>query len=698
MAAEKLKRQSIPVEERLFSLVLALLATETGLTKNEILSTVQGYRQKYEYSGENSSLERQFERDKDDIRELGIPLETLEPSDEPGNNQHLRYRIPKGAYNLPAEITFSPEEISLLNLAALAWREGSLSRDSRHALLKLRSLGIESSEPLLGYAPKIGTNDPALTALTDALNWRVLVRFSYLKPGEVSAQKRTLAPLAVVQHYGRWHLYGIDQDAGEPRTFLLSRIVGPVFRTRNGFDRPEEGFARHALEQLDELWKSQHAVVRVQRNSDAESRLLNRPGTVRGENNQLTVHFSDLHLLADELSSYGPEVLVLDPTELKNQVRTRLLKTLSDHLVTAADSSSSEKNDDQTRKAAGEELPTADSSRRKKFFAHGQDRLAFLLALVPYLIDRVSVTVSKTAQHFHVTEEYVRDAVSLIAVSGVPGATSQYQYGDLFDIDWDAFEQRDEIQITHKVALDDSLRFSAREAAALIAGLQYLQALPETLDSAVYASLMAKLAHGASDIPMQVAVSPSAAQQSLLTIRDAVAAECSVSFNYRNSSGNQEKRIVDPLRIDSHNEEWYLRGWCHARQGIRTFRIDRISDLVLTATPIVYRPGDFVLPDHLFEGSDDTVEVTLEAHPVALTLLGEYVRQEDFFVESSSRVQTVSRVAHFHGLKRVIASLAGIVRVAEPKEARQAVHDWAQTALSYYSDADVFAAVLAEES
>ena len=68
----------VPVEERLFSLVLALLATENGLTKNEILSTVQGYRQSFDRSGDNANLERKFERDKDDIRELGVPLETVQ--------------------------------------------------------------------------------------------------------------------------------------------------------------------------------------------------------------------------------------------------------------------------------------------------------------------------------------------------------------------------------------------------------------------------------------------------------------------------------------------------------------------------------------------------------------------------------------------------------------------------------------------
>ncbi|RFA21211.1 helix-turn-helix transcriptional regulator [Subtercola boreus] len=321
----------VPVEERLFSLVLALLATEAGLTKNEILSTVQGYRQRYAFGGDNASLERQFERDKDDIRELGVPLETVEPLDESGNNHNLRYRIPKGAYDLPADISFSPEEIALLNLAAMAWREGSLSRESRHALLKLQSLGVESIEPVLGYAPRIRTRDAAFDPLTDALGRRVLVRFAYLKPGDLSPRERTVAPLALVQHEGRWHVQGIDQDALAPRTFLLSRIVGPVTRTRTPFETDARGSAETALTQLDAIWAANTAVVRARAGSDAQTRLVNRRGSIRNADGDLTLHFTDLHLLADELAGFGPEVFVVSPSDLRVAVRRRLELTLATH-------------------------------------------------------------------------------------------------------------------------------------------------------------------------------------------------------------------------------------------------------------------------------------------------------------------------------------------------------------------------------
>ena len=322
----------VPVEERLFSLVLAMLATEAGLTKNEILSTVQGYRQRYAFGGDNASLERQFERDKDDIRELGVPIETIEPIDESGSNHTLRYRIPKGAYDLPADISFSPEEIALLNLAAMAWREGSLSRESRHALLKLQSLGVESVEPVLGYAPRIRTRDAAFDPLTDALRRRVLVRFPYLKPGDLSPRERTVAPQALVQHEGRWHIQGIDQDAGEPRTFLLSRIVGPVTRTRTTFESHSSGSAETALTQLDAIWAANTAVVRARADSEAQTRLTNRRGSIRNPDGDLTLHFTDLHLLADELAGFGPEVFVVSPEALRSAVRKRLELTVATHL------------------------------------------------------------------------------------------------------------------------------------------------------------------------------------------------------------------------------------------------------------------------------------------------------------------------------------------------------------------------------
>lgn len=321
----------IPVEERLFSLVLALLATDAGLTKNEILSTVQGYRQKYSHSGDNSNLERQFERDKDDIRELGVPLETIETPGQAGNNQSLRYRIPRGAYELPADITFSSDETTLLNLAAMVWREGSLSAESRRALIKLRSLGVSTTEPVLGYAPRVRVRDAAFDPLNAALERHLMVKFAYLKPGETDARVRTVAPLALIQHQGRWHLYADEPESGTTRTFLLRRIVSSITTTTTSFPAPPADQSERALAELEAVWSSRVAIVEVEPGTDAAMRLGKRRSTAATASGALELHYSDVNIFADELASYGPEVLVVSPDDVRDAVRTRLERTAADH-------------------------------------------------------------------------------------------------------------------------------------------------------------------------------------------------------------------------------------------------------------------------------------------------------------------------------------------------------------------------------
>lgn len=330
------KPNPVTVEERLFSLVLALIATEIGLSKAEILSTVQGYRQRFTPGGDNASLERQFERDKDDIRELGIPLEVVEPADDPGSNHNLRYRIPKGLYDLPADVSFSPDELMLLKLAATVWREGSLSAESRRALTKLGSLGVESSDPVLGYAPRLRAREAAFEPLSKAMDRGHIVAFLYLKPGETEPRRRVVAPRALVQHTGRWHLYATDQDADATRTFLLSRIVGPVVTLPGRTFAPDgEGRGQEALDELDSLWASNEAVVDVEPGSDAAVRLSKRPQPVRAPEPAagpgMTLHYTDLNILADELAAFGPEVLVRSPLALRQAVRARLVGVARAH-------------------------------------------------------------------------------------------------------------------------------------------------------------------------------------------------------------------------------------------------------------------------------------------------------------------------------------------------------------------------------
>lgn len=314
-----------------------------------------------------------------------------------------------------------------------------------------------------------------------------------------------------------------------------------------------------------------------------------------------------------------------------------------------------------------------------------RDKLAFLLALVPWLIENDRVTVEGAAAHFGVDPRLVRDSVELIAVSGVPGDTASYQHGDLFDIAWDDFEERGEIVLTHLVAIDEVPRFSSREAAALIAGVQYLSGLPEYADSASIASLTAKLSRGASAAPAPLGVADVGEVEDLLAlIHDAVARNVQLDFDYRGARGQGERRRVDPLRVESVDADWYLRGWCHARQAVRTFRLDRIGEMVVTDDPIAFRPDQVALPDSLFVGSPSDSEVTIEVTEAALPLLTDYLPTDSRPSGHGDRVRTTLRVTEYGSLARLVAGMPGVTRVIAPEDARQAVAAWARRAAEQY--------------
>ncbi|WP_282836610.1 helix-turn-helix transcriptional regulator [Microbacterium flavum] len=316
-------------EERLVNLVVALMATEQGLTKDTILSSVTGYREQSSAGASKDALEKMFERDKQTLRGLGIQVETIGDYADPDDLREARYRIPTAEYELPADIEFSPAELAVLNLAGGVWSESSMSADARSGLRKIRALGIDVDAPIIGYSPRISLRETAFRPLQSAIEQGRVVHFSYLKAGEDAARRRRIRPLALVEYEARWHVYGFDLDQGEPRTFLLSRIVSDVEITRTSFDLAErDGAGDRALAGLADLAGRQRALVEITPGTEAALRLQRR---AEPADQGFLVPFVDLHILADELASYGPEVRVVEPTPLRDAVIARLERVLALH-------------------------------------------------------------------------------------------------------------------------------------------------------------------------------------------------------------------------------------------------------------------------------------------------------------------------------------------------------------------------------
>lgn len=307
------------------------------------------------------------------------------------------------------------------------------------------------------------------------------------------------------------------------------------------------------------------------------------------------------------------------------------------------------------------------------------DKLAFLLSLVPYLIDQVRVTVTEAAEHFDITPAQMRSAVTLIAMSGTPGADGTYTHETLFDIDWDDFEERDIIRF-RSAPMEERPRFSAREAAALLAGLQRVAALPEFAARVDLVELMAKLARGASDAPAALAVRPGERAEIQATLVEALANGRRVRLDYVSTRGERQVRDVDPLRVEGVDDAWYLRGWCVTRDAERTFLLDRMASVEVLGEAESHAVDD--TPATLFHGAADDERVELSLPLTALPLIADYRSADDPLRLEGGRAFVTVRIAHPGIVGRLAARVAGAVEVIGPPSARAAVADWARAAIA----------------
>jgi proteasome accessory factor B len=206
--------------ERLLNLIAALLDTSVPLSAEQIRARIEGYPEVA------ASFRRAFERDKDDLREMGIPIRVEEI---PGSDPPLTgYRIIRRDYegHLP-ELT--PDELAALHVASNLVRVQGL--DANDALRKLG--GIAPNDD--GVAPLAALpSDPRLAPLFRAATERALVTFRY------HGSEREVEPYRVSFTRGQWYLGGFDRSRGGDRLFRVDRIDGDVTVGPAGaFARPD---------------------------------------------------------------------------------------------------------------------------------------------------------------------------------------------------------------------------------------------------------------------------------------------------------------------------------------------------------------------------------------------------------------------------------------------------------------------------
>jgi len=196
---------------------MALLATRRFLSKDEIFERVAGY------TGKRDAVERMFERDKDDLRALGIIIQ-VKPQDIFFEDE-VGYRILEDDYELNiGELT--PAELSYLSLAAKMWRNQLFAQSGDLALQKLEALGGTALREDFGHGTLSLENEtPLFPSLWEAISNLRNISFTYRSR---NVSQRRLSPYGLTLWKGSWFLVGLDLDKGEIRVFKVSRITSEI--------------------------------------------------------------------------------------------------------------------------------------------------------------------------------------------------------------------------------------------------------------------------------------------------------------------------------------------------------------------------------------------------------------------------------------------------------------------------------------
>ena len=657
--------------ERLLNLLIALLNTQYGLRRSELRDKVY-----HDTSSSDVSFGRMFERDKVELRQFGFEVETLTDqgwgSDDPATT---RYRIGKDSNRLP-DVSLTPEECTVLILAAQLWEHAALGSAALAAVRKLQAAGgLSDAELPAGVQPRIRPAGQAFEDLVAAMHAQHPVSFNYLAGSTGKEEERRVEPWGLGSRFGQWYLVGHDQTRGDRRFFRLSRLTSAVTVLEKESFTPPAGFnVRAELADLAELpLRTAEVDVQPGRLLGLRKRAQPLPAAELGVEtaaepgrDRLTVPFRDAETFGEELASYGPRVRVVAPPELVTAVRRRL--------SAAADFAAAP--------VPPVIFPDAGPAKRGRKRT-SEDQLKRMLQLVPFLVHNQGLHISEVAARFGITRKELEEDLRILICSGLPEGYPD----DLLDIQWDD----DHVFITQDLDLKP-VRFTVEEACALLTGLETLNGLPELAEGSALESVTLKLLAAAGEEGLKAASlsGPEVGPQDSRTLeaaRVAIRTGAQLRLRYFSpQSDSVSERDVDPLRLYSLDSTWYLEAYCHSAQALRNFRLDRIEELHATGRPVSAPAApDGSFPVKLFTPNDDDTVVVVELTRRGVGLADDYYAERTAALPGGGMLAEI-RFGNPDWLPMFVAQHGGGVRILEPAGLAAASRDWLAAALAQYED------------
>lgn len=302
--------------ERIMNLAICLLLARRFVAKSHIRDVVEGYA-----GLSDVAFERTFERDKDELRAMGVPVET--GSDNPLFPDEVGYRIRREEFELPP-IEFTATETMVLGLATRVWESATQADQALSAMAKLRAAGVEPDPGrLVGLSASVTAREPAFDPLWQATVARTPVSFGYR--GEV----RRVEPWAMSYRRGAWYLVGFDRARQASRVFKVARVdAGVTSIGRPGSFQPQPVDVESLLGSLEPAAPDAEALLAIRgdrapglrrKGRRVESPIPLPPGFFA-----YRVGYARRGDLVGDVCAGGPDVLVLEP----HRVRAAVLKQL----------------------------------------------------------------------------------------------------------------------------------------------------------------------------------------------------------------------------------------------------------------------------------------------------------------------------------------------------------------------------------
>ena len=305
--------------ERLINLTIALMVSKRYLDKSEIFRDVAGYE------GSSETMERMFERDKDELRNLGIDIEV--GTHDAFFEDEVGYRITRDSYGLNLG-ELSAEDLAYISLAGKLWRDETLTYAGTRALAKIDGSELFNDPGELGATILIDdTSSQHFEPILGAIDTRSRISFTY---ESTKISQRHVEPYELTLWHGFWYLIGNDIEKGEIRVFKLKRISGSieVVKKKSAYEIPAGFDSRPHLTAMIPT-QTYLCALKIRK---SRAHTLRARGSVTPLDETwdlIEFHDADLYTLASQVLWHVDDVIAVEPQELRELAIRRLKEKLS---------------------------------------------------------------------------------------------------------------------------------------------------------------------------------------------------------------------------------------------------------------------------------------------------------------------------------------------------------------------------------